>query len=187
MTFEYAMDHNLKGFSEDLGSAGPAWFRYFLLRHAQLSLKTATNLSLARAMSSNKIPMDQWFTQYEDVLRQLKINDPKYLWNVDEHSAEDLVKTKKVVGIKGIKSFQTQSREKAQCTTIITYINASGYTLPLMIIHRGKYHDRWHMNAPRRVLVCSSKRGTLISNFLLNMAKCCCITFMPKASLIDQT
>ena len=159
IAFEYAMDHNLKGFSEDLGSAGPAWFRYFLLRHAQLSLKTATNLSLARAMSSNKILMDQWFTQYEDVLRQLKINDPKYLWNVDEHSAEDLVKTKKVVGIKGIKSFQTQSREKARCTTIITYLNVSGYTLPPMTIHRGKYHNHWCMNAPRRVLVCSSKKG----------------------------
>ena len=91
------MDHNLKGFSEDLGSAGPAWFGYFLLIHAQLSLKTATNLFLARAMSSNKILMDQWFTQYEDVLRQLKIINPKFLWNVDQHGAEDLVKTKKVV------------------------------------------------------------------------------------------
>ena len=89
IAFEYAMDHNLKGFSEDMGSAGPVWFRYFLLRHAQLSLKTATNLSLARAMSSNKILMDQWFAQYEDVLRQLKINDPKYLWNVDEYNAAD--------------------------------------------------------------------------------------------------
>ena len=28
-----------------------------------------------------------------------------------------------------------------------------------MIIHRGKYHDRWCMNAPRRVLVHSSKKG----------------------------
>ena len=91
IAFEYAMDNNLKGFSEDLGSAGLAWLRYFLLRHAQLSIKTATK--------------DQWFTQYEDVLRQLKINDPKYLWNVDKHGAEDLVETKKVVGIKGIKSF----------------------------------------------------------------------------------
>ena len=112
IAFEYAQDHNLKGFSEDLGSEGPVWFWYFLLRHVQLSLKTATNLSLARAMSSNKVLMDQWFTQYEDVLRQLNITDPKYLWNVNEHGTEDLVKTKKVVGIKGIKSFQTQSREK---------------------------------------------------------------------------
>ena len=138
IAFEYAMDHNLKGFSEDMGSTEPAWFRYFLLRHAQLSLKTATILSLARSMSSNKILMDKWFAQYEDVLRQLKINDPKYLWNVDEHGAEDLAKTKKVVGIKGIKSFQTQSREKAQHTTIITYVNASGYVLPPMIIQKGK-------------------------------------------------
>ena len=138
IAFEYAMDHNLKSFSEDMGSAGPAWLRYFLLRHAQMFLKTATNLSLARAMSSNKILMDQWCTQYEDVLRQLMINDPKYLWNVDEHGAEDLVKTKKVVGIKGIKSFQTQSRKKASCTIIITYVNVSGNVLPPMIIHRGE-------------------------------------------------
>ena len=79
IAFEYAMDHNLKGFLEDLVSTGPDWFQYFLMRHAQLSLKTATNLSLARAMSSNKVLMDQWSTQYEDVLRQLNITDPKYL------------------------------------------------------------------------------------------------------------
>ena len=91
IAFEYAQDHNQEGFTEDLGSVGPAWFWYFLLRHVQLSLKTATNLSLARAMSSNKVLMDQWFTQYEDVLRQINITDPKYLWNVNEHGVEYLV------------------------------------------------------------------------------------------------
>ena len=148
IVLEYAQDHNLKGFSEDLGSMGPAWFWYFLLRYVQLSLKTVTNLSLAKAMSSNKFLMDQWFTQCEDVLRQVNITNPKYLWNVDEHGAEDLGKTKRVIGIKGIKSFQTQSREKAQCTTIVTYVNVSGYVLPPMIIHRGKYHNHWQMNVP---------------------------------------
>ena len=115
--------------------------------------------------------MDQWFTQYEDALRQLKINDPKYLWNVDEHSAEDLVKTKKVFGIKGIKSFQAQSREKAQHTTIITYINVSGYVLPPMIIHREKYHDCRCTNVPRRVLVHSSKKGYINKQLFTEYSK----------------
>ena len=130
IAFEYAMDNALKGFSEDLCTAGPHWFQYFLKRHNKLSIKHATNLSIYRAMSSNKVILDHWFDEYEEVIKQLKIDDPKYLWNVDEHGTEDVLKRSKVVGIKGIKANQTVCREKSCRSTMLTYVNAAGYALP---------------------------------------------------------
>ena len=159
IAFEYAMDHDHKGFSEDLCTAGPHWFQYFLARHRKLSIKHAINLSIYRAMSSNKVILDHWFDEYEKVVKELKIDDPHYIWNVDEHGTEDVLKCSKVVGIKGIKANQTVCREKARRSTMLTYVNAAGYALPPMVIHKGKFHDSWHKNAPPQVLVCSSKKG----------------------------
>ena len=67
---------------------------------------------------------------------QSKIDDPCYLWNVDEHGTEDVLKCSKVVGIKGIKANQTVCREKSHRSTMMTYVNAAGHALPPMVIHR---------------------------------------------------
>ena len=166
IAYEFADENQLEGFSENKEIAGPKWFSLFLKRHSELKVKHgATNLSLARAMGSSKQIIDTWFDQYEDLVAQLGITDPAQIWNIDEHVSEDLHKVKRVVGIKGIKQYQIQPCEKARCTTMLTYVNAAGYALLPMVIHRGKYHDSWHIDAPKRVLVCSS-------NCLLNMARC---------------
>ena len=118
-----------------------------------------------------------------------------YLWNVDEHGTEDVLKHSKVVGIKGIKANQTVCREKSCrstmyiCTyvTYVTYVNAAGYALPPMVIHRGKFHDNWCKNAPPRVLVHSSKKGTSINTFSQNMERCFFIIYMLRINLINPT
>ena len=63
--------------------------------------------------------------------------DPKYIWNIDEHGSEDMAEVKRVVGIKGIKQYQMQPREKPRWTTMLTNVNAAGYALHPMVIHRG--------------------------------------------------
>ena len=110
-------------------------------------------------MHSSKQIIETWFDQYEDLVAQLGITDPAQIWNIDEHGSEDLHKVKRVVGIKGMKQYQIQPREKARHTTMLTYVNAVGYALSPMVIHRVKYHDSWHIDAPKRVLVHSSKKG----------------------------
>ena len=47
---------------------------------------------------------------------------------------------------------------------MLTYINAAGFVLPL-IIHKGKYHDSWRTHCPRSVMVRGSKKG-YINKFL---------------------
>ena len=118
-------------------------------------------------MSSNKVILDHWFDEYEEVVKQLKIDDPHYIWNVDEHGTEDVLKCSKVVGIKKPTKV---CREKARRSTMLTYVNAAGYALPPMVIHEGKFHDSWHKNAPPWVLVHSSKKG-YINTFSLEYGK----------------
>ena len=90
---------------------------------------------------------------YQSLLEQLNITDPKYIWNNDEHGLEDMAKVKRVVGIKGIKQYQMQPRVKPRWTIVLTYVNAAGFALPPVVIHRGKYHDSWHSGAQPCVLV----------------------------------
>ena len=101
------------------------------------------------------------------MVKQLKIDDTHYIWNVDEHGTEDVLKCSKVVGIKGIKANQTVCREKARRSTMLTYVNTPRYALPPMVIHKGKFHDSWCKNAPHLVLVHSSKKG-YINKYLLS-------------------
>ena len=155
IAYEFVEENDIDGFSEDKELASSKWFSLFLKRYAQLQVKQgATHLSLARAMGSTSNIIENWFDQYEDLVAQLGTDDLAYIWNIDEHGSEDLHKSKCIVGIKGIKQFQIQHCEEAWCTTMLTYVNAAGYVLPQMVIHQGKYHDSWRIDAPRRVLVC---------------------------------
>ena len=108
----------------------------------KLCIKNAVaNLSLARELVSSLRIIDEWFDMYQRLLEQLNITDPNYNWNIDEHGSEDMCKVKRVVGIKGIKQYQTQPREKPRHTTILTYVNTARFALSPVVIHRGKLHD----------------------------------------------
>ena len=74
-------------------------------------------------------------------------------------------KVKKVISLKGIKQFQKQPHEKPKRTTMLTYVNAAGFALPSLVIHKGKYHDSWRTHCPRSVMVRGSKKG-YINKFL---------------------
>ena len=113
IAFEYTEENGLKGFSEDKESGGYKWFYAFMKQHNELYVKNGvTNLSLARALGSSQCITDDWFDQYQSLLEQLNITDPNYIWNIDEHRSEDMAKVKRVVGVKGIKQYQMQPREK---------------------------------------------------------------------------
>ena len=152
IAFEYTNENNLSGFSEGKEIGGYKWFYGFMKHHDELCVKSGvTNLSLARALGSSQCIIHQWFDMYQSLLEQLNIMDPKYILNIDEHGSEDMAKVKRVVGIKGIK--QMQLREKPRQTTMLTYVNAAGFALPPMVIHRGKYHDSWRIGTQPHVLV----------------------------------
>ena len=113
IAFDFTKANGLEGLSKIHSEAGRKWFSFLLKQYPQLKVKdTVTNLSIARANATKKSLVLDWYKMYEDVLKQLKITDPKYIWNIDEHGSEDMPKVKKVIGLKGIKQFQKQPHEK---------------------------------------------------------------------------
>ena len=80
-------------------------------------------------------------------------------------------KVKKVIGLKGIKQFQKQPYEKPKQTTMLTYVNAAGFALPPLVIHKGKYHDSWRTHCPRAVMVRGSKKWYINKFFFAEYGK----------------
>ena len=163
---DFAEANGFEGFSKQSNEAGRKWFTFLLKRYPKLKVKEGvTNLSIARAQASNHDSVTTWYKKYQNVLDQLEITDPRYIWNIDEHGSEDMPKVKKIIGLKGIKQFQKQPHEKPKRTTMLTYVNAAGFALPPLVIHKGKYHDSWRNHCPRQVIVRGSKKG-YINKFL---------------------
>ena len=158
IAFDFTNENDITGFSHDLGTAGWCWFSYLLKRWPKLSVKAVTNLSLQCAAASMKESVMLWFQKFTSVLGQMGINSPEQIWNVDEHGMEHAVKSKRIVGTKNVRQFQKQSHGKPNRTTMVTYMNAAGYALAPLIIHKGKYHNSWRQGCMPGAMVRGSKK-----------------------------
>ena len=188
VAYDFTEANGFEGFSKQSNEAGRKWFAFLLKRYPKLKVKEGvTNLSIAKAKASNRNSVTRWYKKYQNVLNQLEITDPRYIWNIDEHGSEDMAKVKKVIGLKGIKQFQKQPHEKPKCTTMLTYVNAAGFALPPLVIHKGKYHDSWRTSCPRQVMVRGSKKATSTSSSLLNMERGSFTICMLLGNWINQT
>ena len=115
IAYDFAQANGFEGFSKDSSEAGRKWFTFLLKHYPKLKVKEGvTNLSIARAKASDRDLVTRWYKKYQNVLDQLEITDPKYIWNIDEHGSEDMPKVKKVIGLKGIKQFQKQPHKKTK-------------------------------------------------------------------------
>ena len=97
--------NSLKGFSEHMQMAGKKWVRGFLSRQANITVKTAKNLSIARAMGPNPTIISDWFKKLKLTLKACGINSPYQVWSGDETGVQSVPK-EKVLAIKKVKAYQ---------------------------------------------------------------------------------
>ena len=121
----------------------------FQIRWPRLKKKTPVNISRQRADATKYSDVVSWFDKYQDVLTQLGITEPHCIYNVDEHGTEHSPIVKNIIGEKGRKSFQIQPTEKPSRSTMLTYINAAGFALPPMVIHKGRFRKSWETDKPK--------------------------------------
>ena len=94
--------------------AGRKWLKGFLKRHPQITLKTAKNLSIARAMGANETVILNWFKLLKELKDKFHIVSPYQVWSGDETGVQNVPKEVKVLGCKNIRTFQQVSGERGR-------------------------------------------------------------------------
>ena len=131
LAYELASKTKRKGFSPTKKMAGKKWLCGFLQRKQNLRRKNSQNISAARAIRANPVPIEKFFDLLVQWVCQWKIEFmPNNIWNIDESGVQDVPKTQKVIGIKGECAFQTMCKDKGQTSTVVTYISAGGMVVP---------------------------------------------------------
>ena len=160
LAFQFAYVNDIPGFSEKTGMAGRKWLKGFLKRHPQITLKTAKNLSIARAMGANETVISNWFKLLRELKDKFHIVSPYQVWSGDETGVQNVPKEVKVLGCKNIRTFQQVSGEQGETSTVLTFINAAGQSVPPLIIHKGqRVQETWNLKAPGHMKLAATERG----------------------------
>ena len=116
---------------------GYKWYRLFMKRHSNLSIRSAQNLTTTRA-SVSESDLRQWFAKLKIYLEEKDLLnlDPKRIFNLDESSFMLVPpKNDSVIAKKGARAIYkvVSGNEKGNLTVLFTAA-ASGQLLPPMIL-----------------------------------------------------
>ena len=160
LAYQYAHYNGLKGFSEKLQMASKKWVKGFLKRHPKITVKTAKNLSVARAMGANPTVIANWFRKFKETAKRIGVTTPQQVWSGDETGVQTVPKERPVLAVKGKMVFQQVSADQGETSTILTFVSGAGNVVPPMVIHKGEYvRDNWIRKAPGNVRVAATSKG----------------------------
>jgi hypothetical protein len=103
LAFELAEKNNLSNsFTFVTKTAGSNWFKSFMRRHSQLSLRVPEPISAARASAFNKPIVTKFFETLSELLKKNEI-PPERMYNCDETGIQTSHKPGKIVATTGRK------------------------------------------------------------------------------------
>lgn len=119
--------------------AGKDWFKGFMRRNPNLSLRKAQGISLARAEGMNRQEVDAYFKLLKEVLQKNNLMEkPGSIFNMDETGVQLNNEPGAVVAEKGTKSVHVlSSSERGETVTVVACANAEGVFLPPYCIMKG--------------------------------------------------
>ncbi|KAG5889833.1 hypothetical protein JTB14_023158 [Gonioctena quinquepunctata] len=120
------------------GKPGQKWYKNFLKRHPEISLREAETVNRARAIITEQY-IRTWFRDLKEYLETNKINDiminPARVFNGDESGFSLCPKSGKVLAPKGWKNLYTikLGQEKDNITTLVVF-SADGEVAPPLVV-----------------------------------------------------
>ena len=141
MAMAYAIaDKTGRGHPFKEGHAGRGWYEGFMARQATLTLRTPQALSYARAVSSNKETIDDFFAKLGAIFGRLNlIAKPSQIFNADETGVSIVHRPSKVIAQIGRRNVPSlTSADKGKTHTILACVSASGQVIPPFVVYPRK-------------------------------------------------
>lgn len=139
LAFELTEKNNLSNsFNSVTKTAGSDWFKSFMRRHPQLSLRVPEPTSAARASAFNKPIVTKFFETLSELLEKNEI-PPERMYNCDETGVQTSHKPGKIVATTGRKQvWSLTSCDRGVNTTAEVAMSAVGHFIPPMLIFARK-------------------------------------------------
>jgi hypothetical protein len=173
MAHQFAMKNNVKNmklFNANSTAAGWAWYRAFMRRNPQISVRSAQNISYARAQCMNKPLINSFFDMYEACLFEVGIlTKAQSIYNADESGLQLHSKAGKVLAAKGERSvLQVTNSERGENVTVLACCSASGNFIPPFIVFKGKRQNPAFSNdVPPGSMIAMSDSGYINGDLFL--------------------
>lgn len=149
LAYEFTIKYNLSRPRtwDDNVMAGEEWFRTFIRRHRELSVRIAQAISLSKATSLDKI--DAFYHNLNIVMLRHKF-EPQDIYNTDEIGITTIQKPDRVIARRG--AHQVGSATSAERDTLVTVAfaaNAIGNVIPpFFVFPRERYQDHFIKDGP---------------------------------------
>ena len=140
LAYEVAEKNDIPhGFNIVSKMAGKTWYRKFMLRHPEISLRHPEATSVARASGFNNEAVGRYFTLLEKIIDEHKLTAMR-IYNMDESGISVVQKScQKVIGLKGKHQIGSiSSAERGINTTVVSCNNAAGQYVPPLVIFKQK-------------------------------------------------
>jgi len=151
LAYQLAIKNNKRhNFSHIKQEGGYDWYKGFMLRHPELSLRKPEATSAARAMGFNKPVVMKFFKLLGELMDRYKFT-PDRIYNCDETGISSVPKSKaKIIATKGRKQVGSiTSAERGETVTVEMCMNSVGrYMPPLFIFPRQRHNMEFIRNAP---------------------------------------
>lgn len=151
LAFELTVKYNLSTPSTWLENemAGQEWFRSFMKRNPELSVRAAQATSLSRATSFNRNNVNAFYDNLQIVMDRDKF-EPQDIYNVDETGVTTVQKPDRVVAKRGTRQVgAVTSAERGTLVTLVFAANALGNAIPPMFVFpRIRYQDHFVRDGP---------------------------------------
>ena len=115
------------------------WWDCFRQQHPHLTLRSGETLAYRRAVSTNRVVIDKYFDLMEEIFeRNNLLKKPNLIFNADETGMPLQHRPGRRIAVRGQKHVHViGSGDKTQ-VTVLACANATGYTMPPMIIYKKK-------------------------------------------------
>ena len=141
--------------------------------HPEMSMRTPTSVSHARASAMNHETIQVCFNNWEELLKKHPdiARDPSRIWNEDEMGVNNLQPNGKVLAGKGMRRVWRFGSDLVNHLSLACIVNAAGDCGPLAFIFKGALHLGHAKDGPPNALYASSGSGFINNHIFILLLK----------------